>query len=133
MVSQVGLRKVGIIFCYEASRLARTDKDWCQLMELCPVVDTLVSDGQHIYDLSIPDDQLSMGIRGVITVSELGTIKRRLIGGQEQKARRGELIRLLKPGYVLDADGKVVKDPDIRVQDAIELVFRKFRQLGTVP
>jgi hypothetical protein len=41
-------------------------------------------------------------------------------------------VRLLPPGYVLDASGKVVKDPDGRVREALDLVFRKFRELWSV-
>lgn len=132
VVTQVSLGEVGIIFSYELSRLSRTDKDWCQLFEICPLVDTLVADEQHVYDLSIADDQLVIGIKGSISVMELRTLRARLVRGQEEKAKRGELIKNLKPGYVLDVDGKVVKDPNKRVQDAIMLVFDRFRAAGTV-
>src|SRR2546425_1628339 len=33
-------------------------------------------------------------------------------------------VRLLPPGYVRDASGQIVKDPDQRVQQAIDQVFR---------
>ena len=49
-----------------------------------------------------------------------------------EKARRGELIRLLPPGYVCDALGKVFKDPDERVREAIASVFRKFREVWSI-
>jgi DNA invertase Pin-like site-specific DNA recombinase len=132
LVAQVSLGEVGIILAYEVSRLSRTDRDWCQLFEICPLLDTLVADDQHIYDLRIPDDQLMLGIKGTISVMELRTIKARLLEGQEEKARRGELVRVLAPGYVKDSEGKVVKDPNVRVQEAIQLVFTKFRATGTM-
>jgi hypothetical protein len=122
----------GIIFGYEVSRLSRTDRDWCQLFEICPLLDTLVADDQHIYDLNIPDDQLILGIKGSISVMELRTLKARLLRGQEEKAKRGELIRILAPGYVKDALGRMVKDPNQRVQEAIKLVFDKFRAIGSM-
>jgi hypothetical protein len=112
--------------------LSRTDKDWCQLFEICPLLDTLVADDQHVYDLNIGDDQLILGIKGTISVMELRTIKARLLAGQEEKARRGELVRVLAPGYVLDATGKMVKDPNQRVQGALLLVFDRFRATGTM-
>ena len=67
LVAQVSLGEVGIILAYEVSRLSRTDRDWCQLFEICPLLDTLVADDQHIYDLRIPDDQLMLGIKGTIS------------------------------------------------------------------
>jgi DNA invertase Pin-like site-specific DNA recombinase len=132
IVAQVSLGQVGIVLSYEASRLSRTDRDWCQLLEICPLVDTLVADEQHLYDLRIPDDQLVLGIKGTISVMELRTLKARLLRGQEEKAKRGELVRTIKPGYIVDAAGGIVKDPDKRVQDAIALVFERFRAAGTV-
>jgi DNA invertase Pin-like site-specific DNA recombinase len=131
-VAQVTMGEVGIVLSRELSRLSRTDKDWCHLMEVCQVFDTLVADEEQVYDLSLMDDQLVVGIKGTLSVVELKVLQKRLVQGQEKKARRGELFRVLPPGYVLDADGKVVKDPNRRVQQAIELVFDKFRELWSI-
>ncbi|MDQ3564675.1 MAG: hypothetical protein M3436_11225 [Pseudomonadota bacterium] len=35
-------------------------------------------------------------------------------------------------GYVCDLAGHIVKDPNLRVQEAIELVFKKFRELESI-
>ena len=59
---------------------------------------------------------------------ELKVLKNRLLRGQEEKARRGELFRIVAPGYQCDDDDNIVKDPDLRVQTAIQLVFTKFRE-----
>lgn len=64
-----------------------------------------------------------------MSIVELKVLKLRLLQGMEEKARRGALKRLLPVGYVRDGTGQVVKDPDQRVQEAIALVFRKFREL----
>ena len=47
-----------------------------------------------------------------------------------EKARRGELIVVAPVGYVKGPDGRLEKDPDSRVQEAIRLVFRKTLELG---
>ena len=132
LVGSVALGQVGIILSWETSRLSRTDKDWCHLLEVCRVFDTLVGDAEQVYDLSSMDDQLVLGIKGTMSVAELNMLRRRMQQGAEAKARRGELIRLLPPGYVVDASGEVVKDPDRRVQQAVALVFRKFRELWSI-
>lgn len=67
-----------------------------------------------------------------MSVIELGTLKVRLQKGREAKAKRGDLGRCLAPGYVLDATSRIVKDPNLRVQEAIALVFRRFEVLGSV-
>jgi len=132
LVGSVARGEVGIVFSRELSRLSRTDKDWCHLMEVCQVFDTLLGDSEQIYDLHTVDDQLVLGIKGTMSVAEMQVLRMRLLQGMREKARRGEFARLLPPGYVRDAMGKVVKDPNMRVQQAVELVFRRFRETWSI-
>jgi len=132
LIASVALAEVGIIFSRELSRLFRTDKDFCHLMEVCGLFDCLVGDEERVYDLNVMDDQLVLGIKGTLSVVELKGMKLRLQAGMEEKARRGELSRLLAPGYVRDAMGAVVKDPDERVRDVMGLVFKKFRESWSI-
>ena len=132
LLASVALGEVGIVLSREPSRLSRTDKDWCHLMELCRVLDTLIGDADNIYDLNRLDDQLLLGIKGTLSVLELGTLKLRMQQGREAKARRGELGRVLAPGYVMDADQRIVKDPNLRVQQAMAMVFGRFDVLGSI-
>src|SRR2546422_7755414 len=114
------------------SRLSRTDKDWCRLLEVCQIFGTLIADEQQIYDLNYLDDQLVLGIKGTLSVVELKILRQRLQAGQESKARRGELFKRLPVGYALDAMGKVVFHPDRRVCEAVQLIFAKFRERWSV-
>ena len=132
VLSSVALGEVGIVASREVSRLSRTDKDWCRLLEVCQLFETLIGDDQQVYDLSQLDDQLVLGIKGTLSVVELKVLRQRLQEGQESKARRGELFKRLPVGYALDATGKVVVHPDRRVREAIQLVFEKFRELWSV-
>src|SRR2546422_7067997 len=50
LVSEVSLDHVGMIFGVEMSRLARSNKDWHQLLELCALFHTLIADLDGIYD-----------------------------------------------------------------------------------
>src|SRR5437016_8152218 len=132
VLSSVALGEVGIVGSREVSRLSRTDKDWCRLLEVCQIFGTLIADGQQIYDLNYLDDNMFLGIKGTLSVVELKFLRQRLQAGQESKARRGELFKRLPVGYVLDAMGKVVFHPDRRVCEAVQLVFTKFRERWTV-
>src|SRR6267154_4871760 len=132
VLSLVALGEVGIVGSRELSRLSRTDKDWCRLLEVCQIFGTLMADEQQVYDLNYLDDQLVLGIKGTLSVVELKVLRQRLQAGQESKARRGELFKRLPVGYVRDAMGKVVFHPDQRVCDAIQLVFVKFRERWSV-
>jgi DNA invertase Pin-like site-specific DNA recombinase len=132
VLSAVALGEVGIVGSRDASRLSRTDKDWCRLLEVCQIFGTLIADEQQIYDLNYLDDQLVLGIKGTLSVVELKVIRQRMQAGQESKARRGELFKRLPVGYVLDPIGKVALHPDQRICEAIRLVFVKFRERWSV-
>jgi len=132
ITSLVAVGEAGIIFSREASRLSRTDKDWCRLLEVCNLFDTLISDGEQIYDCNCMDDQLILGIKGTISSVELKILHTRLIAGMEEKAKRGEFKRQIPPGYIWDTTEKVVKDPNKRIQDSIQLIFKKFREIQSI-
>ena len=107
LLASVAMGEVGVVLSREVSRLSRTDRDWCHLLEVCQLFDTLIVDAERVYDLECLDDQLMLGIKGTLSVVELKVLKLRLREGMRSKARRGELIRLLPPGYVVDETGKV--------------------------
>lgn len=50
LVAEVGLDHVGVIMGMEMSRLARSCKDWHQLLEICAMFGTLIADLDGIYD-----------------------------------------------------------------------------------
>src|SRR6266478_93119 len=62
LVSEVSLDHVGIIFGVEMSRLARCNKDWHQLLELCALFHTLIADLDGIYDPALYNDRLLLGL-----------------------------------------------------------------------
>ena len=131
LLASVALGDVGIILSRELSRLSRTDKDWCHLVEICQLFNTLIGDEQTVYDLNQFDDQLVLGIKGTISAAELNVLRMRLLQGKEAKASRGELFTVVAPGYIRDGDA-IIKDPNRRVRDALMLIFNKFQELGSI-
>jgi DNA invertase Pin-like site-specific DNA recombinase len=132
LLNSVVMGEVGIVFSREVSRLSRSNKDWCQLFEACALYCTLIGDEEHIYEPNNMDDQLILGIKATLSVVELKILQMRLIAGTESKARRGELKRLPPPGYIWDTTDTLVKDPDSRVRESIDLVFSKFNEIRSV-
>ena len=130
LVTEVSLLRVGIIVCFEASRLSRNSKDWAQLFELCGHVNTLVADLDQVYDLSRANDRLLLGIKGSVSEYELALIRQRCEEASEAKARRGELQFLLPAGLTW-SDGKIERTADRRIQQALSMVFDKFDELGS--
>jgi hypothetical protein len=127
-IAAVAVGEVGRVLSREASRLSRTDQDWCRLLELGQLFDTLIADADTVYDVHAFDDQLVLGIQGTLRVAALTMLPQRMQQGTEATARRGALVRLLPPGDVRDASGQRVKAPAQRVQQAIPQVLRILRQ-----
>jgi len=63
LVSEVSLDHVGIIFGIEMSRLARSNTDWHQLLELCALFRTLIADLDGVYDPGQYNDRLLLGLK----------------------------------------------------------------------
>lgn len=131
LVAEVGLGHIGIIFAIEVSRLARNNRDWYHLLDLCALVDTVIGDADGLYHPSVFNDRLLLGLKGTMSEVELYLIRSRLNGGLWEAARRGDLRTHLPVGYEYDREGKTVMTPDEAVRETIELVFRKFAELGS--
>jgi DNA invertase Pin-like site-specific DNA recombinase len=132
LVSEVSLDHVGIIFGIEMSRLARSNKDWHQLLELCALFHTLIADLDGIYDPVLYNDRLLLGLKGTMSEAELHILKQRMYQGRLSKAHRGELQFALPVGYIWSLTGEIQFDPDEQVQQVVRLVFRKFEEEGTL-
>ncbi len=132
MVADVCLGKVGAVAAREVSRFARNSREWQQLVEVCRIVDTLLVDQETVYAPRQSNDRLLLGLKGSLNEYELDLLRQRSVEARREKARRGELIVSAPVGFQKTEDGRLEKDPDLRVQEAIRLVYRKFRELGTV-
>jgi DNA invertase Pin-like site-specific DNA recombinase len=62
LVGDVGLGKAGIVLALECSRLARSNADWYQLLDLCALTDTLIADTDGIYQPGSYNDRLVLGL-----------------------------------------------------------------------
>jgi excisionase family DNA binding protein len=124
--------EVGAVFCIEASRLARNGRDWHTLLEFCRLVGSLLIDEDGVYDPRQPNDRLLLGMKGTLSEMELSTFRQRSQAAMMLKAKRGELFSLIAVGYQLTHEDRLQKDPNQRVQEAIALVFDKFREMGSV-
>ena len=129
LISEIGLGNAGLVISLDASRLARNNRDWHQLLELCSVFGVLIADGERLYDPRAYHDRLLLGLSGIMSEAELHQIQIRLHQGERQKAARGELRLPLPAGLALDRAGSIVLNPDEEVQARLELVFTKFREL----
>jgi DNA invertase Pin-like site-specific DNA recombinase len=132
LLTEVGLDHVGLVLGIEMSRLARSCRDWHQLLELCALFGTLLGDADGVYDPRDYNDRLLLGLKGTMSEAELHILRGRLEAGQRNKARRGELFTHAPIGYVRSAGVGLALDPDEQARGVVELIFAKFAELGSV-
>jgi DNA invertase Pin-like site-specific DNA recombinase len=131
LVAEVCSGEVGAVFCIEASRLARNGRDWHHLIELCGMVRAVIVDPDGVYDPVLVNDRLLLGLKGTMSEFELNLLRQRSVEAIRQKASRGELRYVLAIGYIWTSSEKIEKHPDLRVQQALSLVFAKMVELGS--
>jgi DNA invertase Pin-like site-specific DNA recombinase len=132
LLAEVSLGHVGVVFGREMSRLARSCKDWHQLLELCGLFQVLIGDADGVYDPADPNDRMLLGLRGMMSEAELHVLRSRLHQGKLNKARRGELFTCVPIGYVRTPDGGIALDPDEQARSVVTLLFQKFAELGSL-
>ena len=132
LLAQVALDQVGIILGLETSRLARSNKDWHQLLEVCAIFQTLLADQDGVYDPTDYNDRLLLGLKGAMSEAELHLLRQRMHDGLLNKARRGEVYNHPPIGYVRGPSGAFVLDPDEQVQGVVRLILEQFPRQGTV-
>ncbi|HSD91264.1 MAG TPA: recombinase family protein [Kofleriaceae bacterium] len=132
LMASVSMGDVGAVAARELSRFARNSREWQKLLEVCRYVDTLLVDQDAVYDVRSSNDRLLLGLKGNLNEYELELLRLRAHEARREKARRGEFTCMVAVGFRKTDDGRVEKTPDLRVQQAIGLVFEKFLELGSV-
>jgi DNA invertase Pin-like site-specific DNA recombinase len=132
LLAEVALDHVGLILGLEMSRLARSNRDWHQLLELCARFRVLLADADAVYDPADHNDRLLLGLHGMMSEAELHVIKERMYQGKLNKARRGDLLGLPPIGYIRLASGEWAIDPDEQVQQTVRLIFDQFDREATL-
>jgi excisionase family DNA binding protein len=121
----------GAVLALEASRLARNNRDWHHLIDLCGITATLIIDEDGVYDPRLLNDRLLLGLKGSLAEFELGLLRQRARACFEQKVGRGHILWEPAVGFIRTEDHRVEKIADRQAQEAIAGVFRKFRELGS--
>jgi len=129
LLSEISLAQVGLVLSFDASRLARNNRDWYQLLEVCSIFGTLIADGERLYDPRLYHDRLLLGLSGMMSEAELHHMKQRMHAGARNKAERGELRLGLPVGLSRLPTGEVILNPDEEVQARVAFVFQKFRDI----
>ena len=80
LVAAVCDEHVGAVFALEASRLARNNRDWHHLVDLCGLTATLLIDSEGVYDPRDFNDRLLLGLKGTMSEWASSAYHRRATG-----------------------------------------------------
>ena len=122
---------VGAVLALEASRLARNNRDWHHLIDLCTLADTLVIDHDGVYHPRQLNDRLLLGLKGTMSEFELGLLRQRAQEALRAMIGRGEVLWEVPVGYERTDDNRCEMTPDRQVQEGIRGIFAKFQELGS--
>src|SRR2546428_3977173 len=123
--------RVGAVVALEASRLARNNRDWHHLVDLCALTATVLIDDDGIYDPKLLNDRLLLGLKGTMSEYELGLLRQRARQAYLQKVNRGCALWQVAGGFVRTGDGAIAEDADRQVERANEAEVRKVRPCGS--
>jgi len=90
--------RVGAILALEASRLARNNRDWHHLIDLCAMAGTLVIDHDGVYNPSLLNDRLLLGLKGTVSEFEISLLRQRAMEALKEKIRRGLVLTQVPVG-----------------------------------
>jgi DNA invertase Pin-like site-specific DNA recombinase len=123
--------EAGAVLALEASRLARNNRDWHHLLDLCAMTNTVIIDDHGVYDPKQINDRLVLGLQGTMSEFELSLFRQRARQAFEQKIERGHAMWEVPVGFVRTDDDRCEQIPDRQVQQAVAGVFCKFHELGS--
>ena len=132
LVAEVGLGNVGLVLGVEMSRLARSCRDWHQLLEICSLFDTLIADTDGVYDPA----QLQRSPAARVERNDVGSGTAHPQGADAGRAARqgsaGRTRQAGADGVSAPPLGEVALDPDEQAQGTIRQVFELFERFRTV-
>jgi len=124
--------EVGAVFALEASRLARNNRDWHHLIDLCVLTETIVVDAEGVYDPRLLNDRMLLGLKGTMSEFEIGILRQRAQEAYRQKVQRGEVMTLVPIGYERRGADGIEMTPDRQIREAVRSLFQRFEAMGTL-
>jgi DNA invertase Pin-like site-specific DNA recombinase len=133
-IEEIKAKLVGGLFASDLSRIGRNAAETLNLLLECKRNDVAAVENGNVLDQDSLDGRVEILIKVMMAelenISRMGHIRRAL----KAKLDRGYELTPPPPGYVRDKyKKKWIKDPDSRVREGIEAVFRIFAEENTAP
>lgn len=130
LLAAVCAGRVGAVFAVAASRLARTNRDWHHLIDVCAVTATWRMDDAGISDPRQRHDRFVLGMQGSMADDALGLMRQRARQAFAAQIQRGHGMGAVPVGFVRPRDERLAKHADRPVQQAGAGGFPQLRALG---
>ena len=131
LLAEVTMDHVGLILGIEMSRVARNNKDWHHLMEMCAIFGTILADEDGIYDPSDANDRLLLGFKGTMSEYELFSCIIDWNAAGSTRPSGARCSSTSPAGMSSCPPGKSPSIPTSRCKSTVQLIFDKFDELGS--
>jgi len=125
LIAEIGSGKAGLVLRLDASRLARNNRDWHQLLNCAPCSEPY-RDGERLYDPGVYHDRLLLGLSGIMSESRTASDQVRLHQGERQRLRAASFACLCRRSRYQPGGGIILIR--MRRSGSLRLVFAKFRE-----
>jgi DNA invertase Pin-like site-specific DNA recombinase len=134
MLDLIDRKQVGLVAVRDVSRLSRDTFDSELFLRKAIRSGVLILTNGRIFDAATEDLAELFGIRiqSLLAWFENQHRIRTFRAARLAKARQGHAVTVPPVGYVQSVRGKWIKDPDVKVQDAVRSVFAFYVQLGSI-
>ena len=134
MLQAIDHGDVGIVFVREVSRISRDPFDSEMFLTRAIRAGVLVYASHQLFDTATEDlaELFGLRIQSLLGWYENRSRVRTLSAARSAKARQGHAVTRPPVGYVQTVRGKWTKDPDPKVQDAVQRLFDLYRPLGSI-
>ena len=134
MLEAIDHGDVGIVFVREVSRISRDPFDSEMFLTRAIRAGVLVYASHQVFDTATEDlaELFGLRIQSLLGWYENRSRVRTLSAARSAKARQGHAVTRPPVGYVQTVRGKWTKDPDPKVQDAVQQLFDLYRALGSI-
>jgi DNA invertase Pin-like site-specific DNA recombinase len=134
MLEAIDHGEVGIVFVREVSRISRDPLDSEMFLTRAIRAGVLVYASHQLFDTATEDlaELFGLRIQSLLGWYENRSRVRTLGAARSAKARQGHAVTRPPIGYVQTARGKWIKDPDPKVQDAVQRLFDQYQPLGSI-
>lgn len=92
--------------------MARNNRDWHHLIDLCVLTETLVIHAEGVYDPRTLNERMLLGLKGTMSEFEIGISRQRAQEAYRQKIQRGEVMTMVPVGYERSGSIGIEMPPD---------------------